>query len=71
MATYYYRFQKEKKINSSTTRLANVTVINEKGKEIGKETVSKWQTVENVVDMIVRDYEISRIWNSKKFSFNK
>jgi len=71
MATYYTKYQKQKKLNATTTRLANVTVMNDKGKEIGRETVSKWQKVDDVVAMIVREYEIRKVWNKKKFSFNQ
>jgi hypothetical protein len=71
MNTYYTKFQKEKKINATTTRLANVTVYNTKWKQIGNATVSKWQDVNDVANMIIRDYEISKVWNSKQFSFNQ
>lgn len=71
MATYYYKFKKEKKLSSTITQMANVTVINEKGKEIGNATVSKYESVEKVVDMLVRDYELSKVWSSKHFSFNQ
>ena len=69
--TYYYKYQKEKKLSTTTTRMANVTVVDAKGKQIGCETVSKWQKVEDVVNMIVRDVELSKVWNSKQFSFNQ
>jgi len=65
MSTYYYKFQKERKINATTTRLSNVTVMNEKGKEIGNYAMSKWEKVDTVVSMLVREYELSRAWNSK------
>lgn len=71
MQTYYHRTQQERKINATTTIMKNVAVYNQKGKEIGRETVSKWQKVEDVVNMIVRDYELSKVWNSKQFSFNQ
>jgi hypothetical protein len=68
---YYYKYQKEKKLNSNTTRMANVSVWDFNDKLIGNATVSKWQKVEDVVDMLVRDYEVSKVWNSKEFSFNR
>jgi hypothetical protein len=71
MNTYYTKFQKEKKINDTTTRLANVSVYTITGKKIGCETVSKWQKSDDVANMIIRDYETSKVWNSKQFSFNK
>lgn len=71
MTTYFTKYQKEKKINAATTRLANVSVYDIKGKKIGSETVSKWQNSDDVAAMIIRDYELSKVWNSKQFSFNK
>ena len=71
MATYYYKYTKEKKINATTTRMANVTVMDEKGKEIGSYAMSKWENVDKAVAMLIREYEISKVWNSKEFSFNK
>jgi len=71
MSTYYYEFQKEKKLNATTTRMANVKVFNAKGNQIGCETVARWQKPDEVVGMIVRDYELQKIWNSKEFSFNQ
>jgi hypothetical protein len=66
MTPYYYKFQKEKKIDASTTRMANVKVFNLKDKEIGNATVSKWQKVEDVVGMLVRDYELAKVWSKIK-----
>lgn len=68
---YIYKFIEKRKINATTTRLAHVLVYTIKGKHIGTEIVWSSQTPEQVVDMIVRDYELSKIWNSKKFSFNQ
>jgi len=59
MAKYYYRYQKEKQLKQGVTRMANVTVFDLKDKLIGTATVSKWQKVADVVDMLVREYEIS------------
>lgn len=71
MATYFTIYQQQRKINSNTTRLANVTVYDAKGKKIGCESVSKWQDKNEVANMIIRDFELSKIWNSKQFSFNQ
>ena len=71
MQTYYTHYQKEKKINATSIRMANVTVFDKNLKQIGNETVSKWQSIDDVAGMIIRDYELRKIWNSKQFSFNK
>lgn len=68
---YYYKYQKEKKLSLTITRMANVRVFDNKGKEIGHTTVSKWQKVDDVVNMLVREHEISKVWNNPKLSFNK
>jgi hypothetical protein len=62
MANYTYKYQKEKKINSTTTRMANVTVF-EKGKVIGNECVAKYHSVEDVVSIIIRDNEMRKMWS--------
>ncbi len=64
--TYHYLFEKKKKLSETVTRMANVTVWDAKGKQIGRETVSHYQQPTDVVDMIVRDHEISKIWNKKQ-----
>ena len=69
--SYWYKFFKQKKIDKNTVIMAHVKVWDIKGKEIGCEIVWTGDTPEKVVDMIVRDYEISKIWNSKEFSFNR
>lgn len=66
MSTYHYFFEKNKKLSENVTRMANVTVWDAKGKQIGRETVSSWQKPTDMVDMIVRDHEISKIWNKKQ-----
>lgn len=71
MATYYYKYQKEKKLSPTSTRMANVTLIDEKSKVVGNATVSKWQKVEDIVSMLIREYEISKVWNNPKLSFNQ
>lgn len=69
--TYYYKIQKEKKLTPTITRMANVTVYNDKGKEIGMATVSKWEQPEKVVDMLIREHEIRKAWNNPNLSFNQ
>ena len=71
MNTYYTKFQKEKKLKDKSTRMANVKVFDCKFKQIGNATVSKWQSIDDVANMIIRDYELSKVWNSKEFSFNQ
>lgn len=71
MATYYYRVQQERKINATTTRMKNVKVFTENGKEIGSYAMSKHEDVNKCVAMLVRDYELRKVWNSKQFSFNQ
>jgi hypothetical protein len=68
---YYYKYQREKKLSPKLTRLASVKVFNYKDKEIGHATLSKWQKVEDVVNMLIREHEISKVWNNPKLSFNK
>lgn len=69
--TYLYKFFKAKKLDKKTTRMAYVKVYNIKGKEIGDAIVWGGDDPVKVVAMVVRDYELSKIWNSKQFSFNR
>lgn len=62
---FYYKYETEKKIDANTTRMANVQVFDFNDKKIGCETVSKWQDPEQVVGMIIREYQISKAWNKK------
>ena len=71
MQKYIYQYQKDKKISPTITRMANVRVMDLKGKEIGMATVSKWQNIEDIVNMLIREYEISKVWNSKNYHLTK
>ena len=71
MATYYTKYEKEKKLTPTITRMANVTVYNAGLKEIGRATVSFWEKPDNVADMLIKEHEISKTWNNKRLSFNQ
>lgn len=70
MATYYTEYQTEKEITPTITRMANIKVYTDRGKEIGMATVAHYEDKNKVADMLIRDYELNKVWNSKEFSFN-
>ena len=71
MATYYIKFEKEKKLSSTITRMANVTVFNARYKEINRATVWIGKNSDEVANMLIREYELSKIWNNKKLLINQ
>ena len=67
---YIYKFTKEKKLDAKRTRMAQVIVYDLKDKVIGSWAFTylpkhnKEQEIQDKITMLIREYELSKIWNS-------
>lgn len=65
---FVWEYVGEKKLDEKTTQMAHVKVYDLKGKLLETATCSKWQEPEDVADMLIREYSLRKVFNSKAFA---
>jgi len=65
--TYRYRYTPEKKLTPTMTRQATITVMDINGKIIGQEHCSKWEKPEDIAQMIIREHQNKKHFNTKEY----